>query len=135
MTHDYGITRRQIIKEYLILNGDNTKVNGLSLDDCLKVFDYFFKRYKQRFGKDHPRLSSTTIYGILVEIDGIISESNDGFMMLPSDLETYIGEDGYAGIIDVYFHQRFDNCNYSIAHFMSGGIRAICYYELAYFEE
>ena len=132
---NYKLTQRQIIKEYLMLNGDTTKSNGLSLKDCLTVFDYFYRKYKATFGEDHPRLTSASIYSILADIDFITLESNDGFRSEPMDVESYIGiDDSHYGLIDIYFEQEFYKCNYSIAHFMSGRIREICYYQSMIYE-
>ena len=38
----------------------------------------------------------------------------------------------YPALIEAYFSQDFKNCDYSIAHFMSGDIRALRYYEALY---
>lgn len=43
-----------------------------------------------------------------------------------------IEPEDYPDMIDAYFRQRFENCNYSIAHFMSGNIRVLRYYEELY---
>ena len=121
---DFDIVKRQIIYEYISLYGNDKPHGEWSLETCLSIFKYYYKTYKKVFGVDHPHLSNRTIREILENISVVqIPHSKDYFDLLPED---------YTEIINAYFQQDFDDCNYSIAHFMSGNIRALRIYERLY---
>lgn len=121
---DFNIVKRQIIREYLKLNGNDGQGRTWSLEACLDVFRYYYRRYKQIFDVDHPNLSDRTI-GQIIEALPYANrpDYSDEIDLLPED---------YPALIEAYFYQEFDRCNYSIAHFMSGDIRALRYYEALY---
>ena len=121
---DFNIVKRQIIREYLKLYGNDGRDSTWSLESCLNVFRYYYRRYRQIFDVDHPHLSDKTI-GKIIEALPYANRPDyyDEIELLPED---------YPALIEAYFAQDFDRCNYSIAHFMSGDIRALRYYETLY---
>ena len=115
-TFDFEIVRRQIIRMYRQsnLNGDRT----WTLDAVLEIFQYFYSRYTDNFGVDHPRLKSATILTII-----------NSLPFFDEGMERPLDPDDYYDLIDSYFQQDFKRCNYSMSHFMSGDIRLYRVYE------
>lgn len=126
-TNDFNIVKRQVITEYVELFGNARKGDVWSLGDCLNVFRYYFIRYEQKTGQAHPHLSNETIKDIILKFPYLDAECpNDHSANY--DLEPQ----NYDLLIDKYFEQTFNDCNYSIAHFMSGNIRTLRFYEELY---
>lgn len=119
---DFNIVKRQVIGEYLRIYGSDREGEDFSLTDCLNVFRYFYRKYKTVIGVDHPRLSKQTIYRILIDIPFVDKEDKGG-LIVPSD---------YRSMIDKYFSTSFLDCDYSIAHFMSAGVKVCRFYEAVY---
>ena len=118
------IVKRQIILEYIRLYGSDRYGEEWSLQDCIDVFDYFYRRYDKIFHRPHPRLKSKTIREIIEKLPYTIDE-------LDRDID--LDPDMYPTLIDAYFQQDFGpDCDYSMQHFMSGMIRALRYYEELY---
>lgn len=122
---NFNIVKRQIITEYLKLYGSDRESDQWSLGACLDVFRYYFNAYRDYFGVDHPKLSNSTIKNIITAFPYVQDPERSArdFDLEPQD---------YPELIKAYFKQDFDKCNYSIAHFMSGDIRALRYYEELY---
>lgn len=122
---DFTIVKRQIIIEYTDLYHGDRYGESWSLEDCLDVFRYFYRRYAAIFGEDHPRLKNKTIREIIERFPSMEDENLDY-------TKHYLEPDEYPTLIDAYFEQDFPDCDYSIAHFMSGRIRLLRYYEELY---
>lgn len=122
---DFTIVKRQIIGEYISLYGNDRPGETWSLESCLNVFRYFYYRYRETFGTDHPNLTNATINRIILDFPYLDDENRNHDVI---ELEP----ESYQTLIDAYFMQDFDNCNYSIAHFMSGNIRMLRFYEELY---
>lgn len=121
---DFTIVKRQIISQYISLYGSDRENDTWSLEACINVFRYFYRAYYQAFGCSHPYLRNQTIREI---ISGFPRLSGDGYLY-----GELLDPDEYPVMIDAYFEQDFPACNYSIAHFMSGNIRQLRYYENLY---
>ena len=122
---DFDIVKRQIIQEYLKLYGWINETDEWSLRECIEVFEYFYTRYYEVFGSEHPHLSNRTISNIIMSLPYCTAEDQHETMY-------DFTPDQYPEMIDAYFSQDFPNCNYSIAHFMSGEIRMMRFYETLY---
>lgn len=120
---DFIIVKRQVIKEYLNIYGDIRKDDTWSLENCISVFEYFYDLYEGTFGVEHPHISNKTVRDIIEKFPFLSSECNGVYDLTPED---------YPVMIESYFTQAFQNCNYSISHFMSGEIRSLRYYETLY---
>ncbi len=113
---DFGIVKRQVINAYFKLNKNSTL--AWSLDDVMMFFKIFYAYHSKYAPYEHPHLKSESIEWIILNV------SNDDTMEY--NLDTY------KAIIPQYFRTRFDDCDYSILHFMSGDIRLLRYYETCY---
>lgn len=122
---DFNIVKRQIISAYLSIYGTDNSDKQWSLGDCLDVFRYYYRAYKAKFKRDHPKLKTSTIKEIIYALPEAVDEDTDTtFDLDPTD---------YPDLIKVYFKSTFaEGCDYSIAHFMSGKIRLMKYYEALY---
>lgn len=121
---NFTIVKRQIISEYIALYGSDREGETWSLGDCIDVFRYFYRVYYQVFGCAHPYLRNHTIRQIITAFPYL---SGDGY--LQGEL---LDPNDYPAMINAYFCQNFPACNYSIAHFVSGNIRQLRYYEELY---
>lgn len=121
MKSDFNIVKRQIIGEYLKIYGGDRNGQRWSMLDCLNVFRYYYMQYKNTFGTDHPKLTNKTINRIITD-----------FPCTNDECEHELDPIEYPDMINKYFKTKFDNCDYSIAHFMSGYIRTMRFYEELY---
>ena len=121
---NFTIVKRQIILEYIKLYGSDCPDDTWSLEACIDAFRYFYRRYEKTFGRYPPRLANKTIRSIIQRFPYL----DDSAMGRAYD----ITPDEYPALIDAYFRQDFENCNYSIAHFMAGDIRTLRFYEELY---
>ena len=122
---DFDKVKRQIIMEYFSLYGNDGRGYSWDLEDCINVFRYYYRQYKRTFKQDHPHMKNKTIRRIIEALPYI---DDDTMRNKEEDLEP--GQ--YPALIKAYFNQEFDGCNYSMAHFMSGRIRLLRYYEELY---
>ena len=120
---DFNIVKRQIMSEYLKQHGSYCNSEEWSVRACINVFRYYYERYREVFRKDHPHISSDTVSWILEALPVARSEDGD---------ELYLSPDEYPQLIDAHFETKYSRCNYSIAHFMTGKIRFLKYYEAVY---
>ena len=123
---DFDIVKRQIINQYLHLYGSANQGDEWSLENCIDLFRKFYIQYWYTFGVAHPRLSKGTIQKIILAIPSMSVENP--YRENESDLTM----EDYEALIPAYFKKKFKNCNYSIAHFMSGQIRELCFFEALY---
>ena len=112
---DFEIVKRQIFKAYRKY-GDFYWT--WELDEFIDVFDYYYRGFQKRFGRSHPRLSTDAIEMVMNRLE----TSEDG---LPYDPEET------KALIDQYLQADLD-CDYCIAHFVSGDIRAMRLFEAGY---
>ena len=122
---DFDIVKRQVVIEYLKLYGNPKEGDTWSLWECIEIFRYYYERYYKVFGVEHPHLSSKSISTIISNLPYFSTDT-------PHNVEYDFTPDEYPIMIDAYFSQDFTNCNYSIAHFMSGDIRMLRVYECIY---
>ncbi len=114
---DYRILEKSIIKA--------CQNYGLSTDDphvsdIIKVIKYYYKKFYSAFGKEHIRISQKAMNGV---IERLLSSTEV--------IEEFIYEN-YVSMIDKHFETHYINCDYSICHFMTEGIRNYRYYESVY---
>lgn len=121
---DFDIFKTQVIIEYLNLYGNDRPGDDWSLGNCLRVFQYYFKKYRRIMGEDHPNMSNKTIRKIIQAFPYLEGEEYGR--------DEYVEPADYPPMINKYFEQDFEDCNYSIAHFMSGKIRQLRFYEELY---
>ena len=118
---DFNIVKRQIILEYLKQNGSDHEGEVWSLGDCISVFRHYYQTYVNTFRRDHPHISNETVSRIIEALPRIPDEYGATLIELePED---------YKVLIDAHFKTKYPQCNYSIAHFMSGKIRLLRYYK------
>ena len=82
------------------------------IDDILEIMHYFFKKYKEIRGESHPPQSIENLMHIIRELCAPVGD-------------VYLDSEEYKELIDYYFEQNFNNCDYRINHFLSGDIRLI----------
>ena len=122
---DFDIVKRQIIQEYLKIYGEIRETDEWSLRKCIKVFEYYYTRYYEVIGNEHPHLSNKTISNIIMNLPYFSADEQHGTVY-------DFSPEQYPALIDAYFSQDFQDCNYSISHFMSGEIRMMRVYESIY---
>lgn len=110
---DWSILKKQII----------SSCNRLAVTDTqsyIDIIEYYYQSYMNTFHEEHPRLSNKAI-------DSVIEAIQCGTEMVPDiDVETY------HAMIDQHFQTQYKNCDYSICHFMTEGIRNNRFYETCY---
>lgn len=92
--------------------------SGYDANYCYKVIEYFFKRYKEITGANHPKLKQTNIEKVIDKIMDFASEAD-------IDIEQW------QQLTDKYLNTKFD-CDYRINHFLSEGILQNRFYEELY---
>lgn len=123
---DFDVVKRQIIAEYLKLYGNADINEEWNIKTIISLFRYFYDRYYAILKKEHPHLSSKSISKIIEKVPHIeIPESGKWIDLRFEDYEQMI--DGYleTDMNDPTF-------SHSIAHFMSGNVRLIKFYEVLY---
>ena len=113
---DFDVVVRQIRKAYSQTNC------SWSLIDVIKVFKKFYMGYEEAFGMPHPHMKTETIRTIITDLPYI----NDEYGAID------VSPDCYDAMISSYFRTEFSKCNYSMAHFMSGDIRLMRFFEELY---
>jgi len=84
-------------------------------DYCFDILKYYFERYKEHIGMDHPRITSTNMRRII----DVLCNGTDIFE--PTDSVQW------KTLIDKYFDTPFENCDYRINHFVSNEIiNSVC---------
>ena len=95
-----------------------------SLDDVLRIFEYYFQKYEDTFHDVHPNIRAEQIERIIAAMPYI--EPTYGGSV--ADIEPQ----DYGPLIDKHFQTQYRNCDYNINHFFSGDIRLLRYYEELY---
>lgn len=110
---DWSILKKQI----------KNSCNRLAVTDTqsyIDIIEHYYQSYMKTFHEEHPRLSNKAI-------DSVIEAIQCGTEMVPDiDVETY------HAMIDQHFQTQYKNCDYSICHFMTEGIRNNRFYETCY---
>lgn len=113
----FDVVRRQVITVYSKLSKQYNIT--WSLKEVETFFEIFYEYHKKCCKYEHPYLKNKTIDWIICNI---------GF----DDNGMEYSLEDYRNMIPQYFKTSFDNCDYSIVHFMSGDIRLMRYYEVLY---
>ena len=145
---DFNIVKRQIIGEYIALYGSDRKDEQWNLGNVLNVFRYYYRYYMDAIKKDHPKLTNKAIRDIIIklpytveiqgeeDVDALYEAyqkgSEKGYCPIDDLALIELSPEEYPLLIQGYFQQNFDGCNYSISHFMSGNIRTMRFYETLY---
>lgn len=130
-------TSRQIILRVIMFSFEYFKLllmkayqdvadnDSMKYEDVEEIFHYYFTAYEKAFKHPHKNIRLETIKNIIGKLPFCehSGEYNHKF-----DLEV----DDYKELIDKHFKTQYDNCDYSISHFMSGDIRANRLYETMY---
>lgn len=98
---NWNILKKQIRKACIEIDQEPNTVY------CYKIVKYYFEKYREHFGKNHPRLTTAVVYSILEK--------------LLYGTETFEPHDTseWQALIDSYFDTRFKDCDYHIMHFLS----------------
>lgn len=105
---DSEILEREIIKS---LNKNDVPVDDECFEEVIRIIRYYYNRYRCYFGEEHPRIKQETM-------DGVVER-----LLTGTDYIFGIDYEMYKEMIDKHFRTRYQNCNYSICHFMTEGIR------------
>lgn len=87
---------------------------------CFDVLRYYFERYKEHTGRDHPRINNANMRSII----DVLCNGTDIFE--PND------SNEWKTLIDKYFDTSFQSCDYRINHFVSEEIINNRFYEELY---
>jgi|GEM_PF-1588427 len=128
---DFSILEKQI-RTYFNKNKDNRLLTA-NVENVIKVFKYFMEKHKTYCRIDHPKISQEALENMLYSFPYVFGNDMHG--------EIDIEHDCYFDMIDFYWQQALnsnykgngrDTINYSIMHFMSGGIKDNCFYKTCY---
>lgn len=89
-----------------------------SLEESLSVFQYYFQKYEDYFGRPHPPIRTSQIVHIAKEMPWVFKDDRGSFFR---DVEP----ENYFEMIDKHFNTRYRRCDYNINHFFSGRIREL----------
>ena len=144
---DFKIVQRQIITAYRRVD-----IESWSLEEVIDFFAMYYSKYQQATGREHPRLTTATIEKIISELPYLYIRDEYRCCGYMKGIEGYdrslceickereccgdmvdgLTLEDYEKMMDAYFKQDFPNCDYSLAHFMSGDIRLVRFYEACY---
>ncbi|EJF39198.1 hypothetical protein HMPREF1141_0551 [Clostridium sp. MSTE9] len=91
-----------------------------SLGEVISVFEYYFRKYEETFGKPHPHIRQEQIQRMIEDMPFVTGEYGNPIDIEPED---------YFPMIDRHFQTQY-RCDYNINHFFSGDIRLYRYYEM-----
>lgn len=110
---NWAILEKQIV-------GSCHKLSVTDIQSYIDIIEYYYQSYMNTFHEEHPRLSSKAMVNVIEAIQC-------GTKMVPDvDVETY------CAMIDKHFQTQYKDCDYSICHFMTEGIRNNRFYEACY---
>lgn len=112
---DWSILEKQII-------GACNRANAEDPQPYIDIIEYYYQAYMNTFNEEHPRLSSKAM-------DSVISAIQCGTDLIEDDR---LDIDMYRAMIDKHFQTQYKNCDYSICHFMTEGVRNNRFYETCY---
>ena len=112
---DWSILEKQIINS----------CNKVAADDpqpYIDIIEYYYQSYINTFHEEHPRLSKKSM-------DSVVSAIQCGTDLMRDDR---LDVDMYRDMIDKHFQTQYQNCDYSICHFMTEGICNNRFHESCY---
>ena len=112
---DWSILEKQII-------GACNRADAEDSQPYIDIIEYYYQTYMYTFHEEHPRLSSKAM-------DGVISAIQCGTDLIEDER---LNVNMYRTMIDQHFQTQYKNCDYSICHFMTEGIRNNRFYETCY---
>ena len=112
---NWSILEKQII-------GACNRANISNSQSYIYVIEYYYQSYMNTFQKEHPRLSRKAM-------DNVITAIQSGTDLIR---DNGIDIDMYRVMIDKHFQTHYKDCDYSISHFMTEGIRNNRFYETCY---
>ncbi len=112
---DWSILEKQII-------GACNRTDAEDPQPYIGIIEYYYQAYMNTFHEEHPRLSNKAM-------DGVIAAIQCGTDLIK---DNQLDVNMYHTIIDKHFQTQYKNCDYSICHFMTEGIRNNRFYETCY---
>lgn len=107
---DCSVLKKQIIKSCNKQEIENPQ-------PYIDIIVYYYSAYMQIFHQEHKRISTKAM-------DSVIKAINCGFDEInTNDFDTY------RSMIDKHFQTVYTDCDYSICHFMTDGIRKNRFFE------
>lgn len=118
---NFFILNKQIEKAYNeLFNNTNDTCPPYDLAEYIKIFRHFYVSYYNYIGRSHPFYKTELIKEIMNKLPSI-------------DDDIDVSLDDNLLMIDAYFNQPWDkNIDPTIAHFCSGNIRVLRFYEKCY---
>lgn len=110
---DWDILDKQII-------GSCNRIGVTDPESYIEIIEYYYFVYMNTFNEEHPRLSKKAM-------DSVVEAIYFG-----TDLVNEIDIGVYHDMIDKHFQTQYENCDYSICHFMTEGIRNNRFFETSY---
>ena len=110
---DWSILEKQII-------GACNRAAASDNKPYIDIIKYYYSVYMNTFHQEHPRLNREAM-------DNVVSAIQTG-----TDMVQDIDVEAYYAMIDQHFQTQYENCDYSICHFMTEGIRNNRFYEACY---
>lgn len=105
---NHWVLEREITKSAQNCEG---KVNDEEFVNVINIIKYYYQKYRSVFGEEHPRINQKAM-------DGVV-----GRLLSGTDYIDSIDFKMYQEMIDKHFRTQYKNCDYSICHFMTEGIR------------
>lgn len=120
--NDKGLLPEQKSKSYSLPFTAYREKYEIPNKEAAEVVEYFVSTYQKRFRKKHPYLKPETWEHHI----NTILFADDGMPDPDFDYESLVL------MINRYFKTKFDNCDYSINHFNTDGIKMRRFYEECY---
>ncbi len=120
---DYEYLKVQVMGCYLELYGTpEPECSTWNLTDVWAVISFHFRLHYAIFGTAPQHIKNQGLKDIIESIDMVygLGEHEGEFDVTPQD---------YFYMLQKYFKTEYKGCNYSLAHFMSGRVRLLKYYE------
>lgn len=119
---DMEIFDKQLMKVCIDLN----VMDNQTITNIREICHYYFRRYERYFQDSHPVMNNKTLEKVVLAL----LDSENVFGEPVSDEDAIFT---YVRIIDRHFNTDYKyDCNYSIAHFVSGDIRLNRFREIEY---
>ena len=125
---NYDVVERQVKSVYAKLKARNEEITEQwCLDDVLEFFRLFYHYHNLCCRYAHPFLKNKTIEWIIQNLSWCYGELDRTTGCIEADVtnEMEFDIEIYREIIPQYFRTHYDNCDYSIVHFMSGCVRFV----------
>ncbi len=92
-----------------------------SFEDAWHVFTFYFRKYREWCGEDHPILSRKIVKEIVEK------------MPRTKENEFELDPECYEDLIEQHFKTEYNDCDYNICHFFSGRIRDLRFFDCGYY--